>query len=150
MIKRPYDWSDTDHWRWGYGIGAAHDAAAELRQRLRSAEARERWIRDEEVAWDEMLLALALKIQRASNRRRIDRARGFNAVLSDMAAGVYGSCSEPNARLVMSLQKCLTATDAPQMQGKDALLRDAVLSGDEARDTLCTSLLALRFVDDGL
>ena len=149
-MQRPHDWSETDRWRWGYGIGGAHDAAADLRSRLRSVEERKEWIQDRQVPWDEALLALALKIQRASNRRRIDRTTGFNAVLNAMAAGSFGSCMQPDAVLVSALQACMTADEAPQMEGTDAMLKDAVLCGDEARDTLCSALLVLGFIDDGL
>lgn len=148
-MRRPYDWSDTDQWRWGYGIGGAHDAAAELRGKLRTKEQRTMWIQNRDLPWDELLLALALKIQRASNRRRIDRSTGFNAVLSAMAAGTFGSCTAPDTALVNALQACLT-DGAPQMDGTDATLKDTVLCNDKARDTLYRSLLVLSFVDDGL
>lgn len=150
--RPPHDWLSAD-WRWGYGVGAAHDAAAELRARLRSRAARAEWAgrfaREDGPPWDEALLALALKIQRAGNYRRIDWNAGFGAVLNDQAAGSFGSGSQPDAGLVAALEEALVAAGAnAPAGGQDAAL--AAVPGDRARDALLKSLNALDFIDDGL
>ena len=150
--RPPHDWLSAD-WRWGNGVGAAHDAAAELRARLRSPAARAEWAgrfaRDDGPPWDEALLALALKIQRAGNYRRIDRNAGFGAVLNDQAAGSFGSGSQPDPGLIAALEEALVAAGADaSWVGQDAAL--AAVPGDPARDTLLKSLMALDFIVDGL
>jgi len=146
--RAPHDWLSAD-WRWGYGVGAAHDAAAELRARLCTPEARAAWLADP-APWDEALLALALKIQRAGNRRRIDRGVGFGAVLDELAAGAYGSGAAPDPGLVSALEEANAGAAPPA--GRDGVLLSggAAARGDRARDALLGSLLALGFVDDGL
>lgn len=137
-----------------YGIGAAHDAAQPLRARLRRASDRERWLCDGGVPFDEMLLALALRIQRSANRGCIERSAGFDAVLRDMARGAYGPCSRPAPALTSALEACLRAgpahDDETATAAATAGIAERALRGDLAFDAVVNSLLLLRFIDDGL
>ena len=135
--RRPHDWTSRD-WNWGYAVGAAHDAAFDLRNRLRTRKEREAWLADL-PPWDEAQLCLALRIQRSCNTRR-DPAN-FGQVLDSLAAGDFGSATEPNAALVAALAQRLEGC------GDDPLSSQYE---DEAQATLVKSLLALGFVEEGL
>ena len=64
-------WSDPD-WKWGWGNGAAHDEAARVRAKLSTAPSRESFLFEVFAGVadvEDVKMALALKCQRARNRR---------------------------------------------------------------------------------
>lgn len=85
-------WANPN-WRWGYGIGLAHDEAAKLRAKLRSSEQRSLWL-DEMVSpsggvdWEEVKLALALKWQR-DRERGDDAIAAYNQVMEQLRLAKY-------------------------------------------------------------
>lgn len=146
-----HDWL-SEEWRWGYGQGAAHDAAKELRTQLVTIEARKTWLKElKHVPWDEVQLCLALRIQRSMNRRHIPYCGGTAEILTGMAQGKFGSGNAPDDGLVSALKNA----DLPTVEHKSnyASVENEVfraVDGDDARTALVKVLLALRFIDDGL
>mmetsp|Transcript_1376 Transcript_1376/g.2359 ORF Transcript_1376/g.2359 Transcript_1376/m.2359 type:complete len:189 (-) Transcript_1376:66-632(-) len=145
--RPPHDWLSS-RWRWGYAVGEAHDAAAELRQRLGRKEARETWVnqlldKEDVVPWDEALLALALRIQRSVNTGQLGRGQELAQVLDNMAGGKYGSGAEPNEDLCQALEK-----GVKELASGEALVSG--FQGDKDRATLLKALLSMNFVKDGL
>ncbi len=113
------------------------------------------WITGSGLAWDEGLLALALRIQRSANFGAIARGGGLNALLGAMAAGQFGALgrAQASAELLHCLREWIDAdgkeggaADAPEVA---AAAMDAA-GGDEARATVARVLLRLGFVKDGL
>ena len=147
--RPPHDWLSS-RWRWGYAVGEAHDAAAELRRRLGRKEARETWVnqlldidKEDAVPWDEALLALALRIQRSVNTGQLGREQELAQVLDNMAGGKYGSGAEPNEDLCQALEK-----GVKELASDEALVSG--FQGDKDRATLLKALLSMNFVKDGL
>eukprot|EP00965_Chrysotila_dentata_P150025 4955155-Pleurochrysis_carterae.AAC.2 len=125
-------WSSPD-WRWGYANGAAHDAAATLRNKLRTNSAREEFLKDARsgsASLEELKLALALKWQRARNFGYDED--DWEAAMEDMAACKFEG---PNGKEALAA----------------ALKARLPESSDESVDQLAVrSLEALQFVDRGL
>ena len=79
-------WSDPD-WKWGWGNGAAHDEAARMRAKLSTAPSRESFLFEVFAGVadvEDVKMALALKCQRARNRRYDDNGR-WEALMDEMA-----------------------------------------------------------------
>ena len=136
--RSSYNWLDP-RWNWGYAVGTAHDAAFELRNRLRTQSQRENFISnasdDEKLPWDELQLCLALRIQRSVNFGR-DPAN-FGQVLDDMARGEFGEGTQPNGKLIEALRSRL-----------DQL--DGAVEAEDDRATAVQTLITLGFLQDGL
>jgi hypothetical protein len=129
----------SPRWNWGYASGEAHDRAAAIRSRLRTAPAREQWMNAAPPV-GEQLLALALAVQRSENCG--DRTV-VSAVMAELARGKLAA----EADTCDALHDAMQAARTPALAGVGQVALD---SPERARAVLRAALVAVGFVERGM
>ena len=130
-------WSSPG-WNWGSAIGEAHEEAMNVRAALATPEARRDFLRataagDTEI--EEAKMALALKCQRARNRR-YDTDRRWEMLMEEMA-----SCEFEGDDGIEKLAEAIRL----RLRNEAAIYKDA-----EPREWIAIALNKLGFVERGL
>eukprot|EP00287_Rhodomonas_sp_CCMP768_P002193 CAMPEP_0196735596 /NCGR_PEP_ID=MMETSP1091-20130531/13982_1 /TAXON_ID=302021 /ORGANISM="Rhodomonas sp., Strain CCMP768" /LENGTH=155 /DNA_ID=CAMNT_0042079249 /DNA_START=171 /DNA_END=638 /DNA_ORIENTATION=- len=151
-------WANPE-WRWGYGVGLAHDQAAILRAKLRTPDSRSAWLDtmvsgSGEVGWEEVKLALALKWQRANRVMNGDAMTAYNQVMEQLRKAKYEG--EENDKLFVKDMEARLRFFGDfsnglvlDFRGKQA--PDLIDSYDSRRRVIAAAVLeCFEFVDAGL
>jgi hypothetical protein len=151
-------WADPK-WRWGYGVGLAHDEAARLRAKLRTAEDRSAWLdamveQEEQVDWEEVKLALALKWQKANRMRGDDAMTAYNQVMELLRLARYEG-KEEDKLFVKDLEARLRflgdSANSLVLDFRGKQRPDARDSSDGRRRVIAAAVLeGFEFVESGL
>lgn len=139
----PWGWSATwgsADWNWGYARGTAHDRAALLRSTLRSADARASW-KEGPAPAGELLLGLALAVQRAQNTGRPTPVTGVVGAL------FAGSLRDEESTCDALLEK-LQASD--RSSAGLAAIAQMPAGAERNRKILAAALDSVQFTENGM